>query len=1186
MFWRVIAATFQLWFWMVSMGPACASGPTDGALCWGGRPWAAGNFSCVGPEPYLLIGLGNGILRMNLDGGDQRRIMSGVGRSILFDFHLDEGTVLWVDTHAGVINRAGLDGTGRQELLSSVKGITGLAVDWIENSVIWCNVERGTIEKMDTDGRNAKTLLRDLSHPSSVVVDPNERYIFWLSDGVTPSIQRSDITGGMMATVLKVADRLKVLAIDHRDRRLFWVQQGLGVHTAMGSCNYDGNIINVFNHLIRSQSLRMTIFLDYVYLTDSKSRSITRVNKYTGGPVENVNSKRMPNPPGDFKVVHPINQPVVEIATPFTPGCNPERGECMKVCSSHSDTGLCRCQDGFSLSKQGNYCKDINECALWNHGCSLGCENVPGSYFCTCPKGYLLLPDMKTCKEAKPCVENGTVCDHKCINTAEGDVCVCPEGSVLKANGHSCTGCLSVDRGGCSQMCVTLYPGQWECQCQPGYQLQSDGKHCAATGPPPYLLFANVVDIRKINTDGTKNRRLLEEPRGTIIAVDYDPVENKVYFADKGLKRIERASLNGGFREILFSTGLNSPEGVAVDWVNRKLYWTDRGLSTISRSSLNGLDREVFIDKDIQKPRGIALHPEAQKVYWTDMGSRPSVERSGLNRETREVVISTGLVSPSGLAVDHGSQLLYWCDLSRGLIESARLDGSDRHVLSENQVGRPFDVAVFENVLWVSDWDGHLLYRLDTRTGQASERLHVDSIQPAALVVVHPLAKPGGDLCLYENGGCAQVCESRLGLAHCSCYPNHVILEDGKDCLRINTSFTESGDDESSDHLSKKTLNDESTPLAISDLRSEGDQLFNEKMVSDQDDCYSLMCDVNAHCTLKGGRAVCQCVRGFTGDGKLCVDINECTEGLAECSSSQSDCVNTAGGYFCQCKTGFSGDGHHCMDIDECRLDIHDCDVHAECLNTVGKYQCRCISGYTGIGFSCQDEFKAAPSWLSTGSPLVVTSPRQHNTVQICPSTHDSYCLYEGVCLYFPEMESYACNCVSGYMGERCQFSDLEWWELQQAELEKRRNMAIAACIVILVTLLSIAVCATYCYGSKIHFGTCPAEDDVGGVSMSEDSVTESMTVTPQVYVVLDTSPCVDEKVLHVVGCPRGAICLSCSSERGESFALEEAETPQKHNHGLDVANCSISCDIHKLMVTERTTDNLISLEDSLLSPK
>lgn len=57
------------------------------------------------------------------------------------------------------------------------------------------------------------------------------------------------------------------------------------------------------------------------------------------------------------------------------------------------------------------------------------------------------------------------------------------------------------------------------------------------------------------------------------------------------------------------------------------------------------------------------------------------------------------------------------------------------------------------------------------------------------------------------------------------------------------------------------------------------------------------------------------------------------------------------------------------------------------------------------------------------------------------------------------------CSCVSGYIGERCQFSDLEWLELQRAEKEKKRNVVIAACMALLISLLSITACVTYCYG-------------------------------------------------------------------------------------------------------------------------
>uniref|UniRef100_A0A8C2PPS3 Epidermal growth factor n=1 Tax=Cyprinus carpio TaxID=7962 RepID=A0A8C2PPS3_CYPCA len=743
---------------------------------------------------------------MNLNGGHQRRIISRVARSILLDFHLSEGTMVWADTHAGQINRAGLDGTHRQKLLSSVKGIMGLAVDWIENTVLWSIVKKGTIQKMDTDGRHKKIVLRDLSQPRSVVVDHNERYIFWLSDGLTPSIQRSDMTGGKKAAVLKGADRLKALALDHRERRLFWVQQSLRGHTAMGSCNYDVDLLHICELRLEGDT----------------------VCSYAG--------------------------------------CNRHTGECVEVCSSHSDTGLCRCRDGFSLSKQGNYCEDINECALWNHGCSLGCENVPGSYFCTCPKGYLLLPDLKTCQETKPCVENGTVCDHACVHTAEGD------GSVLNPDGRSCTGvCFS--QGGCSQMCVTLYPGRWVCECQPGYQLHPDGRQCAAPGPPMYLLFANIVDIRQINADGKKSKTLLEEPRGSIIAVDYDPVQKQVYFADKGLKRIERASLDGG-----------------------------------------------------------------------------------------------------------------------------------------------------------------------------------------------------ADVCLHENGGCAQVCESRLGLAHCSCHSKHVLSADGKDCLAINTSFTD--DRESSDRLRNKTLNDVSTPLAM---------FYTERM-----------------CMQKEGQAMCQCVRGLDGEGELCVDVDECKAGLADYSISEAECVNTAGAYFCQCKTGFSGD------------------------------------------------VKSASCWPSTGSPLNVTSPWQHNkAAQSCTFTHDSYCLYDGVCFYFPEMESNACMQVFAYIACCTSFN-----------------------LIFMILIIPVFAYSTICLKDIL-------EHVVGSISMSGDSITESTTATPHVCVVLDTSPCSDEKVLYVAGCPRTTFQSPLPNPQPPSFALEEAGELQT----LDVANCSVSCDMHTLLVTV-TTDHLISLED------
>ncbi|KAM4621919.1 pro-epidermal growth factor [Polymixia lowei] len=1158
----VTFAAAVIYFMVQSFGGSALGGECREELLSG----VGGNSSCVAPQPYLIFGHGKAIHRMDLDGRNQQRLVAGVGSSLLLDFHYKEERLYWADKYTGIIYKASFGGVQRQKLYSSEKSISGLAVDWIGNSVYWTSEDKGTIKRMDTNGKHQRTLLRQLTQPTCISVDPSTRFLFWLSGGMTPSIQRSDVSGEITATLLKTSGQLTALTIDWVDKRLFWVHFDMEEKSAIGSCDYNGNVFNIIDQPLRSQSLGISVFQEYVYYTDVASQAIKQVNKYTGGEPVNVNRKRMTKPPIDIRVVHPINQPT-EDSLPSLPGCDKQTGNCVNVCSSPAEQGVCQCSEGFALSKHGNYCEDINECSLWSHGCSLGCENIHGSYFCTCPKGYALLPDRKTCKEIIPCEGNMTKCGHGCLATDGGSVCVCPEGSVLREDGQACTGCSSADRGRCSQLCTPVTPGRWECACLPGYQLHQDGKRCTATGPPPYLLVANLVDIQRVNLDGTGDQTLVEEPKGAVIALDYDPVENKVYFASTTLKTIERVDLNGGPREVLVSEGLDSPEGLAIDWLNRRMYWTDKSRSTVDCSTLDGLERETIIGKGLQKPRGIAVHPLAKKLFWTDMGDSPAVESASLEGKDRALIASADLVSPSGLTIDFTEERLFWCDQRRGLVETAALDGSDRRVLIENQVGRPFDLAVFEDSLWISDWEHQHLRGVHKRTGKKLGRIHGNMVQPASVVVVHPLAKPGADVCLHQNGGCAQVCESRLGFAHCSCLSNYIQSADGKDCLPVDASSgtTESGDSESGDTVSlkNKTLNDESAPLAIprlsmdeeeDDLDSQEDSeptLFTEKMVADQDECYSLQCDVRAQCLLDAGSPTCRCLEGFTGDGHVCVDVDECLLGLSLCSSQSSECVNTVGGYQCQCLPGFTGEVHHCTDIDECKLEMHKCDKNAECQNTLGTYLCVCQAGYRGNGHTCE-ELETTSPWGTTSSPASVNI-HHHNgdSVVSCPSTHESYCLYHGVCFYFPEMESYACNCVSGYMGERCQFNDLEWWELQRAEQEKRRNVAIAASMVVLITLLSIAACGTYCYGARRFFRKQPSVDNMSETSVTDESMSETtVTSTPRFFMVLEDGG--EGKVIHVMGCPRRAVCPSCSSETGDNLTSEEAGTFPKHNQGYE----------------------------------
>lgn len=56
----------------------------------------------------------------------------------------------------------------------------------------------------------------------------------------------------------------------------------------------------------------------------------------------------------------------------------------------------------------------------------------------------------------------------------------------------------------------------------------SNYKVCYSSGPPAFLIVANLMDVRRMNPDGTEEQILVKEPRGTILALDFDPVHHRV----------------------------------------------------------------------------------------------------------------------------------------------------------------------------------------------------------------------------------------------------------------------------------------------------------------------------------------------------------------------------------------------------------------------------------------------------------------------------------------------------------------------------------------------------------------------------------------------------------------------------------------------------------------------------------
>ncbi|KAL4234438.1 Transcription activator BRG1 [Mactra antiquata] len=234
--------------------------------------------------------------------------------------------------------------------------------------------------------------------------------------------------------------------------------------------------------------------------------------------------------------------------------------------------------------------------------------------------------------------------------------------------------------------------------------------------------------------------------------------------------------------------------GLAFDWISHNIYWTDPLMGWIAMQPGGAINDpsqyKVIVSEHLQLPRGIAVDPINGYLFWTDFNV---IERSSLTGENRQKIIFKQLTDPTAIVADHVSKRIYWTDIQ--FIDSATYDGTQRtHVVRENNV-RYFDVALFEDILIVTDihnyFAGEIPYSAkfyNKTTGQElkDKRLHTTrEAYFGVCLYTERVQPPQPDLDHCENANCQDICVNEPSGAKCLCREGFQLQGDNRRCQEI-----------------------------------------------------------------------------------------------------------------------------------------------------------------------------------------------------------------------------------------------------------------------------------------------------------------------------------------------------------------------------------------------------------------
>ncbi|BET02800.1 low-density lipoprotein receptor [Nesidiocoris tenuis] len=275
------------------------------------------------------------------------------------------------------------------------------------------------------------------------------------------------------------------------------------------------------------------------------------------------------------------------------------------------------------------------------------------------------------------------------------------------------TNMCAVNKGGCAHLCLPVSETSRVCRCTVGYMV--DPKNDTLCIPRDGILVYSISwEIRGIPLELNATDVEVLSPISRVsmaTSIDYDPVEDYIYWADSDHGTITRVKRDGTGRNMVVGQFENSDTlaidwltGLAVDWVAGNIYWADPKQRVIEVARSNGSHRHVVVQRNITSPHSLAVDPYAGKLFWADEGTKPHIicrsDLDGTDVTPIQALGSLGYVS--GLALNIQDRLVYWCDSRRHAIFSMDYNGTNVIQLQQNDGLGPFALAYHDrSVFWI-----------------------------------------------------------------------------------------------------------------------------------------------------------------------------------------------------------------------------------------------------------------------------------------------------------------------------------------------------------------------------------------------------------------------------------------------------------------------------------------------------